>query len=471
MQSEIFTRPFWRVTGALACIMLVTSLMNIVVFPLFDGVFTFARDISQLAQVAVLLTAGAVATFRPQRLASLPLGKLAVTVLVLGAIAVPTSLATGNAPLLVVGSALFAAGRGAVVLSVTLSMARSLPGRESIIAAVSLATVASAAIQAICWVVPVAVGLSLYLVLPFVVYTMTRKDARAVIDLAIESEAPADAVITRPKSFLPLASQFFVCLFMFRVAFGISLRFGGSASVPVEVFVGILPIAAVALMLMFWNWFDVDRLTQFSVLFVAAGLLYLNSSDGMLQNVSNLLLWSGNSLFNMVMWIVVASVAGRNLAGALAVGGWGNGVGALGTIVGAAIGVGSNHLVDQSSEALMALSGVLLVLFVGYALVGLKDFSFRAVAEGVVPVEEPTVVAESPEDLFQARCERIAEEYRLTPREIEVFAMLARGRNREYIQEKLVVSRNTVKAHVRHVYEKLGIHSHQELIDLVEERS
>ncbi len=471
MQSEIFTRPFWRVAGALACIMLVTSLMNIVVFPLFDGVFTFARDISQMAQVAVLLTAGAVATFRPQRLASLPLGKLAVAVLVLGAIAVPTSLATGNAPLLVVGSALFAAGRGAVVLSVTLSMARSLPGRESIIAAVSLATVASAAIQAICWVVPVAVGLSLYLVLPFVVYTMTRKDARAVIDLAIESEAPADAVITRPKSFLPLASQFFVCLFMFRVAFGISLRFGGSASVPVEVFVGILPVAAVALMLMFWNWFDVDRLTQFSVLFVAAGLLYLNSSDGMLQNVSNLLLWSGNSLFNMVMWIVVASVAGRNLAGALAVGGWGNGVGALGTIVGAAIGVGSNHLVDQSSEALMALSGVLLVLFVGYALVGLKDFSFRTVAEGVVPVEEPTVVAESPEDLFQARCERIAEEYRLTPREIEVFAMLARGRNREYIQEKLVVSRNTVKAHVRHVYEKLGIHSHQELIDLVEERS
>lgn len=471
MQSEIFTRPFWRVTGALACIMLVTSLMNIVVFPLFDGVFTFARDISQLAQVAVLLTAGAVATFRPQRLASLPLGKLAVAVLVLGAIAVPASLATGNAPLLVVGSALFAAGRGAVVLSVTLSMARSLPGRESIIAAVSLATVASAAIQAICWVVPVAVGLSLFLVLPFVVYTMTRKDARAVIDLAIESEAPADAVITRPKSFLPLASQFFVCLFMFRVAFGISLRFGGSASVPVEVFVGILPIAAVALMLMFWKWFDVDRLTQFSVLFVAAGLLYLNSSDGMLQNVSNLLLWSGNSLFNMVMWIVVASVAGRNLAGALAVGGWGNGVGALGTIVGAAIGVGSNHLVDQSSEALMALSGVLLVLFVGYALVGLKDFSFRTVAEGVVPVEEPTVVAESPEDLFQARCERIAEEYRLTPREIEVFAMLARGRNREYIQEKLVVSRNTVKAHVRHVYEKLGIHSHQELIDLVEERS
>ena len=47
--------------------------------------------------------------------------------------------------------------------------------------------------------------------------------------------------------------------------------------------------------------------------------------------------------------------------------------------------------------------------------------------------------------------------------------MLARGRNREYIEEHLGVSRNTVKAHVKHIYAKLGIHSHQELLDLVEE--
>lgn len=47
--------------------------------------------------------------------------------------------------------------------------------------------------------------------------------------------------------------------------------------------------------------------------------------------------------------------------------------------------------------------------------------------------------------------------------------MLARGRDRAYIQEQLVVSRNTVKAHVKHVYAKLDIHTHQDLIDLVEE--
>ena len=48
---------------------------------------------------------------------------------------------------------------------------------------------------------------------------------------------------------------------------------------------------------------------------------------------------------------------------------------------------------------------------------------------------------------------------------------LACGRDRAFIQERLVVSRNTVKAHVKHVYAKLGIHSHQELIALVERGS
>ena len=77
--------------------------------------------------------------------------------------------------------------------------------------------------------------------------------------------------------------------------------------------------------------------------------------------------------------------------------------------------------------------------------------------------------ARAPEEAFASRCEAIVQKrFSLTTREAEVFAMLARGRDRAYIEEALVVSRNTVKAHVKHVYAKLGIHSHQELLDLVE---
>lgn len=46
--------------------------------------------------------------------------------------------------------------------------------------------------------------------------------------------------------------------------------------------------------------------------------------------------------------------------------------------------------------------------------------------------------------------------------------MLARGRNGQYVMDHYVISRNTVKSHVKHIYAKLGVHSQQELIDLVE---
>ena len=43
-----------------------------------------------------------------------------------------------------------------------------------------------------------------------------------------------------------------------------------------------------------------------------------------------------------------------------------------------------------------------------------------------------------------------------------------RGRTGAYIAETLVISENTARGHVRRLYTKLGVHSRQELIDLVE---
>lgn len=61
-----------------------------------------------------------------------------------------------------------------------------------------------------------------------------------------------------------------------------------------------------------------------------------------------------------------------------------------------------------------------------------------------------------------------AERYGLSARETEVFALLARGRNRTYISKTLFVSDNTTRTHMKNIYRKLGVHSQQELIDLVE---
>ena len=47
--------------------------------------------------------------------------------------------------------------------------------------------------------------------------------------------------------------------------------------------------------------------------------------------------------------------------------------------------------------------------------------------------------------------------------------MLARGHDVGFVCAELCISRNTANAHRRAVYAKLGIHSQQELLDVVED--
>lgn len=70
--------------------------------------------------------------------------------------------------------------------------------------------------------------------------------------------------------------------------------------------------------------------------------------------------------------------------------------------------------------------------------------------------------------VFQLKCDAVAEQYGLSKRQKEVLALLARGRNADYITERLVISPHTAKAHTYNIYLKLDVHSRQELMDLVE---
>jgi DNA-binding CsgD family transcriptional regulator len=73
----------------------------------------------------------------------------------------------------------------------------------------------------------------------------------------------------------------------------------------------------------------------------------------------------------------------------------------------------------------------------------------------------------SAEHDFKANCTAVAEESGLTERELDMLLLLGQGRSIASISKLLYVSENTTKSHVRSIYLKRGIHSKQELIDLV----
>ena len=61
----------------------------------------------------------------------------------------------------------------------------------------------------------------------------------------------------------------------------------------------------------------------------------------------------------------------------------------------------------------------------------------------------------------------VADKYGLTDREREVFLLLCNGRSAPHIAKSLYISTSTVNMHVRKIYQKMEIHSKQELLDLV----
>lgn len=87
------------------------------------------------------------------------------------------------------------------------------------------------------------------------------------------------------------------------------------------------------------------------------------------------------------------------------------------------------------------------------------------------PADVGFLPGSSSDDAYATACHELVSSHRLSPREEEVALLLARGHTRASIAKKLFVSENTVRAHVKNIYAKLGIHSKQQLIDLIEGRT
>ena len=81
---------------------------------------------------------------------------------------------------------------------------------------------------------------------------------------------------------------------------------------------------------------------------------------------------------------------------------------------------------------------------------------------------QPVPATAAPQVALEERCREIVEGYGLTPRESEILKYLGQGRTVRSISEKLVVSENTVKYHVKSIYQKLDVHSRDEVVDLIE---
>lgn len=187
------------------------------------------------------------------------------------------------------------------------------------------------------------------------------------------------------------------------------------------------------------------------------------------QSITMSLVLVGYGLFDLLSWTVMASVASRVRTSSLRVFGLGVGM----TVAGRALGyvVGATCATQQAVGNLSLQSLALLMVFllvVACASI-LPESAFGRIGhprDTETPMPGEFAHASGPS--FESACVSIAHRGSLTAREIDVLLPLARGHNAQAISNELSITKGTVQTHVKHIYAKLGLHSQQELIELVE---
>ena len=239
-----------------------------------------------------------------------------------------------------------------------------------------------------------------------------------------------------------------------------------------------------------------DRLFSLAVIFIMAGLLIAPLQLRRDNFVSHTFLFLGSSCFDTLLWLLMYSLGRRNVVAMMFFFGVAESLGALGRVAGVGLGKHALSLVDSNLHGTQGIMLYLALAFFLFVWLGFKRFSFTRAIRGVEVIEttvaaraagndgtageagaaEATGVAgvEAPQtenqlERYAQRCQELAARGSLTPREVEVFELLVRGRNARFIMDDLHITRNTAKAHIAHIYTKLGVHSHQELLSLVEE--
>lgn len=219
-----------------------------------------------------------------------------------------------------------------------------------------------------------------------------------------------------------------------------------------------------------------------AMFFIAGGVLLLSFRDPAFESAGASLVAVANTFCLALLWYLSYDVA-RHLK--------------VGTHVVLGV-VWTAHLLPRElgrgfilqfgpavDSPLLLATGVVCCLALGFWLLAREPkegeaLFFSGLNEATFALRARCLEAASSEDGVPSReaaprlrdpFEALAEEHALTPREVEVGRLLAAGRSKSAIAERLYLSENTVRTHSRNLYSKLSIHSRQELLDLLEEAS
>ena len=177
---------------------------------------------------------------------------------------------------------------------------------------------------------------------------------------------------------------------------------------------------------------------------------------------------SVKTLFNVyfaatLIFLVQHRAKGSALTTGMLLGVW------LGVLVGSIAGFATASLTELGTTTITAVALAAIWLCTLASSFVARSAAQRA--ERIKAGDPATPQGNQPEvhyiDRRDEQVQRLAQTYGLSTRETQIVSIFAQGRSAARIAEQLTLSENTVKTHLQNSYAKAGVHSKQELLDLI----
>lgn len=497
--ERVTTPATLRVCAALTLALLSSFIVNTMLFPNVALVIPIAREISTYCGAAFSIAVAIAAYVRPSLMREGAWSAACLASTVGAAILLYIGVLTKNTAMLLLGAPF--GGLGSAWLAVLTGVGLANLGAARAMVAVPAGFVLQYAFRCglMALGLPSSMGLATIAFVATLIasYAFIRHDARTILSGIQDSTAPTVLNVTSPSSYISFSSLAFVSILLFNIACGFALGNAKNELSAAGSLISFIPVTIALAAVVARGSISTDGLYRGAALLVFAGflttpLLMLGSGDPFSMQAHSTFLSAGSDMFNVLMYCLIAAVGARNKLGAVAVSASFLATQWLGIGIGAPIAQFVNGISASNATVAAWITMAITFAFVAYNYGAMRNYSFAETIEGIRPAHTESLAentsendaptqssdASEPEEslqrtsddtAFKTACATVAQRHRLTARETEVFELLARGRTSPVIQEKLVLSHNTVKTHVRHIYAKLDVHSQQELISMVEE--
>lgn len=282
-------------------------------------------------------------------------------------------------------------------------------------------------------------------------------------------QMPPEHLPVRKKTSAPLPWMPIALMSLYAFAYGLRENELTAVMGPMSSF-GVVAASSIVLVgiTCFRDRFDLNVMQRVALPAMACSLVFVSAYNYVGGVFANLCASFSYTAFSILIFCLLCNISRRFGFSAVVLFGLERGVRAifslLGRLVDSAVITWCGHSV--LSDLVMALT--IAALVIAFALILWRGPSQRAGWPMPVIGESPdregaTGNEPSAEEELALTCSVIRRRYDLTPREEDVLLLLIQGKSIAEVAESLVIAKGTAKVHVRHIYEKLGVHSRNEL--------